>query len=378
MEATMVPDDHDFEDESTRPESPSGKRKRPLSIAIALVALAGCGSGAMQQPADMAGLDGAGSDGSGLSAALPLIEVAEAPLPGRASRFDYQDIDPEQGLLIVAHMNDSAVLILDLKDGSVKKLLPNIPTPRGVAVADDVGLLFVTSTPGRLVIIDNKTLAEVARVATGTAPDGDAWDPMHKVVGVSDQGDGALSLIPDSGMGTRTQVKLGIETGNVAFDPSRGQFWITVVRQTPPDQLVEVDPMAGTITTRIDLPGCDGAHGLRIHPDGKSAFVACEGNDTLARVDLDGAHTIATADSGAGPDVLAMDPGIGWIYVAAESGDLTVFDLRQPGLVLVGHDAPGDNSHSVAADPATHRVFFPLMQGSNGTPVMRIMRPTVT
>jgi hypothetical protein len=27
-------------------------------------------------------------------------------------------------------------------------------------------------------------------------------------------------------------------------------------------------------------------------------------------------------------------------------------------------------------DPATHRVFFPLLAGSGGTPVLRIMKPT--
>jgi hypothetical protein len=62
--------------------------------------------------------------------------------------------------------------------------------------------------------------------------------------------------------------------------------------------------------------------------------------------------------------------------VAAESGDLTVFDIKQPGVVLLGHDHPGNNSHSVAVDPATHRVFFPLMAGSGGMPVLRIMKPT--
>jgi hypothetical protein len=112
-----------------------------------------------------------------------------------------------------------------------------------------------------------------------------------------------------------------------------------------------------------------------LHPDGASALIACEGNDVLARVDLAGDHALSIARSGAGPDVLAIDPGLGWLYVAAESGDLTVFDLAQPGLVSVGHDQPGTNAHTVAVDPVTHRVFFPLPQGTDGTPVLRIMQP---
>jgi hypothetical protein len=84
---------------------------------------------------------------------------------------------------------------------------------------------------------------------------------------------------------------------------------------------------------------------------------------------------VSIAPTGSGPDVLSIDPGLDWLYVAAESGDLTVFDISQPGVVLVGHEQPGDNAHTVATDPATHRSFFPLPAGSDGMPVMRIMAP---
>ena len=319
---------------------------------------------------------GGGSGGAGGGARLPLVRQSDANLPGGATRFDYEDIDTAKGHLVVAHMNDGEVLILDLKDGSVLGRVGNVPTARGVVVADDVGRIFVTSSPNQLVIIDNTSFAVLNRVTTGSAPDGDGWDPTHKIVATSDQADGAISLLANSGDGAHTQVKLGTETGNVVFDASRGLFWITVVAATPPDQLVAVDPVAAKVMTSIPLPGCSGAHGLRLHPDGQSAFIACESNDTLAHVQLGGTNAVATGATGSGPDVLSIDPGLGWIYVAAESGDLTVFDIKQSGVSLVGHDQPGDNSHSVAVDPATHRVFFPLMSGPSGSPVLRIMLPT--
>lgn len=319
------------------------------------------------------------SNGAGIPATrLPLVRVADVDLPGGATRFDYQDIDSGLGHLVIAHMNDGAVLIVKLSDGSVLKELTGIPVARGVSVAEDAGIVFVTSSPNQLVLIDRESLTEIRRVDTGGGPDGVGWDPIHKVVGVSDQADGALSLIADAGSGKRIQVPLGIITGNVAFDTTRGWFWITVVTAKPPDQLTAVDPTDAQIKSTIDLPGCSGAHGLRLHPDGQSAFIACESSNVLARVELDGAHAVATAPTGSGPDVLAIDPGLGWLYVAAESGELTVFDINQAGVAPIGHDQPGDNSHSVAVDPTTHRVFFPLLAGPKGTPVLRIMRPTGT
>jgi DNA-binding beta-propeller fold protein YncE len=356
-------------------------------VGYALLGMAACqNSGSGAPPATSGANGGPVGGGTGTAnapdsatsagARLPLVLVTDVPLPGNPVRFDYQDIDPARGHLVIAHMNDASVVVVNLSDGSVVKVLPGIPTARGIAVADDVKRIFITSSPNQLVIVDSAALTEVARITTGKSPDGVGWDPAHKTVGVSAQANGAVTLISGAGTGTSSQVPVGVETGNTIFDASRGWFWAAAVQATPPDQLVGVDPVGGKVTTRINLPGCQGAHGLRIHPDGQSAFVACENNNVLARVDLGGTHSVSTAPTGNGPDVLSIDPGLGWLYVSAESGDLTVFDINKPGASLIGHDSPGANSHSVAVDPSTHRVFFPLMAGPKGTPVLRIMRPT--
>jgi len=344
-------------------------------LAVALI-LGACSKS--PQPPSASPESPSAARGDRATASLPLVLVADVDLPGRSVRFDYQDIDLEQGNLIIAHMEDASVVVVRLRDGSVVKVIPGIPTARGVVVADDVGRIFVTSSPNKLVIIENGSLAEIARVDTGAGPDGVAWDPSHKIIGVSDQKDGAVSLIAESGSGARKQVPLGKETGNVVFDAARGVFWITVLKASPPEQLVAVDPIAAKSTSSIPLHGCRGAHGLRIHPDGKSALIACEGNSKVIHVDLGGNNALDVAASGADPDVLAIDPGLGWLYVAAESGDLKVFDIGKPGLVAIDSEHPGDASHSVAIDPTTHRAFFPLMKGPKGTPALRIMKPAGT
>jgi DNA-binding beta-propeller fold protein YncE len=291
-------------------------------------------------------------------------------------RFDYQAVDLARRRLIIAHMNDASVVAVTLDDGAVVKIVPGVPVPRGVVVANEVGRVFVTSSPHSLVVLDADSLAEVARVPTGTAPDGVAWDSTHGIVGVSDQSDGALSLIADAGRGKRASCHVGRETGNVAFDAARGLFWIAVERSSPPDALVAVDPLAAKVVRSVPLPGCAAAHGILLHPDGVTAFVACEDNARLARVALtENGPALVLAPTGAAPDVLALDPELGWLYVAAESGDLTVFDVTRPGLVLVGRDHPADGSHSVAVDPTTHRVYFPLGRGATGAPSLRIMLP---
>jgi YVTN family beta-propeller protein len=307
---------------------------------------------------------------------FPLVLVRDVALPGNATRFDYQDIDVERAHLVIAHLGDGAVDIVRLDDGSIAQRTTGIPVARGISVAGDANRIFVTSSPSQLVIIDATTLTEIRRVTTGQRPDGVAWDPVHRIVGVSDQSDGAVSLIADAGDGARTQVPLGTETGNVVFDAGRAVFWAAVVA-SPLDQLVAIDPANAQVARRIDLPGCSGAHGVRLHPDGQSAFVACENNDVLARVDLN-SHAVVTAPTGGAPDVLSVDPGLALIYVAGESGVLTVFDIARTGLVEIDREQLAPSAHSVQVDPATHRVFFPIASGPSGTPVLRIMKPART
>src|SRR5437016_5786450 len=151
----------------------------------------------------------AGSGDGKAPASLPLVLVADVDLPGKPVRFDYQDLDIAKGHLVIAHMNDASVVVVNANDGSLVKVLPSIPTARGVVVADDVGRIFVTSSPNKLVIIDNSSLSEIARVDTGKAPDGVGWDPVHRTVGVSDQRDGAISLIAGSGSGASKTVAGG-------------------------------------------------------------------------------------------------------------------------------------------------------------------------
>lgn len=303
-----------------------------------------------------------------------LAKVADVDLPGNATRFDYQDVDADAGRLVVAHMGDNELLVIDLATGATLGRLNGLDTPRGVLSATSINRYFATVMTDELVMFDTVKLTEVGRARTGKAPDGLAYDSGRQIVAVSAQHAGGLTLLPAGGMGAAQQVPLGVATGNVVYDDSRGRFWVTVETEAAPDQLVGVESATGAVSERLGLPGCDGAHGLRLHPDGRSAYVACEGNDQVVRVDL-GTHALVKTGVGHGVDVMAIDVGLGLLYVAAESGELVVIDTTQPGLNVVGREQVGAAAHSVAVDQATHRVFFPLMAGPRGTPVLRILRP---
>jgi DNA-binding beta-propeller fold protein YncE len=132
--------------------------------------------------------------------------------------------------------------------------------------------------------------------------------------------------------------------------------------------------MSNRVVGRYDLPGADHPHGLFLDTAHRLAFVACEGNARLLVVDLATMRVTGEHHVGDDPDVLAFDPGLQRLYVASESGVVTVFREDGRKLQLLGtYQAPA--AHSVAVDPVTHRVYLPLKNVA-GKPVLRILTPT--
>ena len=73
--------------------------------------------------------------------------------------------------------------------------------------------------------------------------------------------------------------------------------------------------------------------------------------------------------------MLAFDPGIRRLYVAAESGEVAVFAESGRALRKLGQSRLAPSAHSVAVDPRTHLVYFPLERGSKGGPQLLVMKP---
>jgi hypothetical protein len=123
----------------------------------------------------------------------------------------------------------------------------------------------------------------------------------------------------------------------------------------------------------MKLEGSDGNHGLYIDAERHLAFAACEGNSTLLVIDMTTKKVTQSFPVGRGVDVLAFDPARRWLYASSESGTISIFEVSKDRTVKKAFEGFLANSaHTVAVDPATHRVFFPL-KNVDGKPVLRIM-----
>ena len=68
--------------------------------------------------------------------------------------------------------------------------------------------------------------------------------------------------------------------------------------------------------------------------------------------------------------MLAYDEGAQRLYVAAESGEVTILDRQRGSLVVTGSAHLADGAHVVAIDPATHHSYYPVPSGAGGHPAL--------
>jgi DNA-binding beta-propeller fold protein YncE len=301
-----------------------------------------------------------------------LTLVADVPMPGPPVRFDYQSLDASNGRLYIAHMNADQLVVFDTAKRAVVANLDGFKRVHGVFAAPEVHRLYASVTGNHQVAaVDTQTLKIVGTTGPITYPDGLAYAPKQKKVFVSDEHGGVDAVIDATTNTLTTTIPLGGGAGNTVYDPASGHILVAVHGM---NMLVVIDPATDKILGQYRLPRIENPHGMALDVAGRVAFVAGEENHSLAMVDLNTMKVLSSYEVGDDPDVLAFDPGLKRLYVSAESGTVAIFQYRNRKLALLGSfNMP--HAHTVAVDPQTHLVYFPL-ENINGHPVLRIMRPT--
>jgi DNA-binding beta-propeller fold protein YncE len=265
------------------------------------------------------------------------------------------------------------MVVFDINQQTTIGAVKDLKRVHGVLVVPELHRVYASATgTNELAVIDDRSLNIVARVPAGDYPDGIAYASKVSKLYVSDL-HGKTDTVIDAKTNQRLiTIALGGGAGNSQYDSVGERIFVTVEGR---EELAEIDPNTDQVVARYPLTGCKGSHGLLIDSARRLAFAACEDNSKLIVFDLETKKTTATLSVGADPDVLAFDAAMRRLYVSAESGVISVFDERDRGLQKVGEGFFAANAHSVAVDPNTHRIFFPLAN-VNGKPVLRIAVPT--
>ena len=306
-----------------------------------------------------------------LAQSPPLKKIADIPLSGPAVRFDYQSFDPQHDRLYIAHMNADQLVVFDVTRREVVANLDGFPNVHGVWAVSAINRVFASATgEHKLAVVDMQTLKIIATPGPIKYPDGIAYAPGAERVFVSDEQGDADAVIDANTNAMVTTIPLGGGAGNTVYDSGTGHILVAVHEK---NELVSIDAATAKIIGHHPLSGIESPHGIALDVENRLAFVAGEENNKLAVLDLTDGKVLAVYPVGKDPDVLAFDPGLKQLYVAAESGEVTVFREKGKTLEKLG-TLSMPHAHTVAVDRKTHMVYFPL-QNVDGHPLLRIMEP---
>src|SRR5438477_1180880 len=97
----------------------------------------------------------------GVAAEL-LKKVADVPLPGGATRFDYASLDAAAGRLYFSHMGDGKLMVFDTRAENLVTNLPGFPTMTGVLVVPSLHRVYGSVTKNHEVaVVDTETLTVI-------------------------------------------------------------------------------------------------------------------------------------------------------------------------------------------------------------------------
>lgn len=316
---------------------------------------------------------------------LPLLMAACFSLPGQSlrkvatidvsgpkgQRFDYLTMDEEDHYLLSAHLGPGLLYVVDVRTNTLVKAIPGVPGITGVEYVPGLHKAY-TSNWGeeKIGVVDLRRMAVIKRLPTAAKPNGSTYAAPFRKVYVADTLGKALAVVNVDRDEIVKTLNFKSETGMPQYDSVTQRVYVNL-RST--NEVAEVDPASDRIVGQYPVAGCQFNHGMALDAERHRAFLLCGKSRTLTVFALDTHRTIAQLPLPPGADVVKFDPGLRRVYAACSGGVIAVYQEDDSEHVRKVEDFPVQPLvHSLAVDPATHRVYAPEQQ-EDGRPVARIV-----
>jgi len=287
--------------------------------------------------------------GSALAAG-PDYKIVDTIKIGGAPKWDYLYMDSDAHRLYVSHGTQTEVI--DTGASKVVGTIADTQGVHGIAIAKDLGLGFTTNgTTSTVAVFDLSTLKITSSIAVGSKPDAIVYVPgSHKVVAFNGKSNNA-SIIDAKTLKVVATVAVG-GVPEFAVVGADGNVYFNIEDKA---QLTSINLATGKLGKVTSIKPCDEPTGLAI--DEKQRLYSVCANNVMMVSSLDGKN-IAQLKIGSGPDGVAYLDGYAF---SANGGDgtITVVGEVEGKLQVVATMPSQIGARTIAADPATHRLYLP-------------------
>jgi DNA-binding beta-propeller fold protein YncE len=277
---------------------------------------------------------------------------------GGEGGWDYLAADAGARRLYVSHA--TKVEVIDLDKESVVGEIADTPGVHGVAIADELGRLFVSDgKENKAAIVDAKTLKTLSKVETGTNPDAILYNPKQQEV-YTFNGRSASSTVFDGKSGkVVATIPLGGKPEFAAVDPAAGRVYDTIEDKS---EVVAIDAKTHTIVKHWPIAPGEAGSGLAIDLAHHRIFVGCD-NQLIVMLDSESGKVVGSVPIGDGVDAVAFDPGTQMVFASCGDGTTTIAHEDAPDkLTPVQTLTTEKGARTMALDAKTHRIYLSSAQ----------------
>lgn len=301
--------------------------------------------------------------------------VKEIPIAGDTG-WDYLSVDAEVRRLYVTH--GTHIVVVDLDADSVVGDITDTPGVHGFAIARDLGKGFSSNGgEAKVSIVDLKSLATVAKVATDEGPDAVVYEPVHhEVYSFNGRAKSATIFSATSGQ-VVASVKLPGKPEFPAVDSTAGRVFVNIEDK---NEVLVLDTGTHKIVNEWPIAPGEGASGMAFDAAHHRLFLGCD-NHLMLMMDSNTGKVVGSVPIGEGVDANAFDEQSQLAFSSNGEGTVTIAREETPDKLAVVQTLHTQASgRTMALDPKTHRIYVavaklaPVDKSAPGTPHHR---PTV-
>jgi DNA-binding beta-propeller fold protein YncE len=295
--------------------------------------------------------------------AVKLRQIALIDLPGSPG---FNQVTMANGQVVISRPGTNTIEIFSPVKRRVIARISQISDPRGMAVDDEAGMLYVALAGSSTVAaVDTRSWKVEKMIPLQHRPDKLLWVPQMKTLYVTSVLDRTLSAVDlETGAESAVIDLNGLPQGLI-YDPARR---VVLVCLQDLNQIAVIDS-SNKIAGRFKLVASEPTS-LALDEEHRRLFVAVR--YAVLEINPDTGVEVRRIPAPAGTDALVLDPGGGLLFAAAGDGAVLAIDLNRN---MVDHELPTDvKGYSIAYDPAHKMLFLP--GGREGRSKMVILSPS--